>query len=274
MLKRSVVVSNGAVGLMLVLGLSACAARARRSVGQIETAQETPMPTVPPTTPTPLPTQVPLPTRPVGTHAKARKGVPVGPIVTYFGAARADGSHAEPVSVDKKGTPTYNSAVGAGFMIVVEAKPGLSGLEVGRRVFVHVADDPKARPDLEIESSRDMGNGSAAVCDRHRPDIGGIPGVKPTSFAETQRITDALNDFSCRFETFTQSDSCCTMTPNGDYSFVTGDSTVQFCMIVARAWSFPVGETLLSVRLRDSDGNPGPVKHMRIRRPPAPERRK
>ncbi len=274
MLKRAGVVSSWTVGAVLILALSACAAKAKRATGPIEMAQETPMPTVPPPTPAPPPTQVPLPTRPVGTHAKPSKGAPVGPIVTFLGAVKADGSHAEPVSVDKKGIPTYNSGAGAGFMIVIEGKPGASGLEVGRRIFAYVPDDPKTRPDLEIESNRDMGNGSTAVCDRHRPNIGGIPGINPPSFAETQHISDALNDLSCRFETFTQSDSCCTMTPNGDYAFKNKDSTTQFCMIVARAWAFPVGETLVSVRLRDSEGNPGPVKQMRIRRQPAPEPRK
>ncbi len=257
----------------LTLALSACAAKApvKGPKAVADVYQETPVPTVPPSTPTPVSSATPPPAAaPESTKkaAKARKGEPIGPIVTFVGAARADGTTVEPKSVDSKGIPTYASAVGSGFMLVVEAKPGSSGLEPARRVFAYVPGDPKSRPDLEIETTRDLGDGSPAVCDRSRPNIGGIPGIKPPSFAETQRVSDAINDLACRFETFVQSDASCTQAKNGDYAFVNKDSTVQFCMIVARAWAFPVGETLLSVRVRDSDGNPGPVKQMRIVRPP------
>lgn len=258
-----------------LLAVAGCAAKAPlKGSGPMAAYTDTPMPTVPPASPTPLPTEAPLPTRPVGSDIKPRKGEVIGPVVTFFGAAKADGTSVDPVSVDKNGTATYQSSWGSGFMLVIEGKPGKSGLAVGRRVFAYVPNDPKTRPDLEIESSRDMGNGSAAVCDRRRPNIGGIPGIRPANFAETQHISDAINDFACRFETFIESGSSCTLTPTGDYSFVNKDSSTQFCMIVARAYAFPEGETLLSVRLRDEQGNPGPVKHMRIVRPPAPPQKK
>ena len=151
-------------------------------------------------------------------------------------------------------------------MIIVEGKPRLSNLEAGRRVFAYKPDDPDSRPDLEIQSTRDLGDGSAAVCDRRRPEIGGIPGIKPPSFANTKKVNEVLNDFSCRFEIFTESMSACTLTKHGDFAFVNSESTIQYCMIVARAWNFPMGDTLLSVRLRDKDGNPGPVKTLRLQR--------
>jgi hypothetical protein len=254
----------------LIVTLSACAAKPplKGPKAVAEAYQETPVPTVPPSTPAPVPSASPIPTRASAKHVKARKGEAIGPIVTFFGATRADGSTVQPKEVDKRGIPTYVSAVGSGFMLVVEAKPGLSNLEPALNVFAYVQDDPKSRPDLQIETDRSMGDGSPAVCDRMRPKIGGIPGINPPSFAETQRISDALNDLACRFEIFTQSDSSCTLQKNGEYSFINKDSTVQFCMIVARAWAFPPGKTLLSVRMRDSEGNPGPVKQMRILRPP------
>jgi hypothetical protein len=254
----------------LVATLAACAAKAPikgpKSVAEIY--KETPVPTVPPSTPSPVPAAGAIPTPPAKPPVKARKGEPIGPIVTFFGAVRADGSKAEPKSVDK-GIPTYVSTAGSGFMLVVEVKPGASGLEPARRVFAYVPGDPKSRPDLEMEADRDMGDGSPAVCDRTRPNIGGIPGIKPPSFAETQRVSDAINDLACRFETFIESESSCTKNKNEDYSFIANDSTTQFCMIVARAWAFPPGTTLLSVRVRDTEGNPGPVKRMRIWRPVA-----
>jgi hypothetical protein len=255
----------------LVVALAGCAAKApvKGPKAVAEAYQETPVPTVPPSTPTPVPSESAIPKPSERPPIKARKGEPIGPIVTFFGAVRADGTSVEPKSVDKKGIPTYASAVGSGFMLVVEAKPGASGLEPARRVSAYVPGDPKSRPDLEIEADHDMGNGSPAVCDRTRPNIGGIPGIERPSFAETQRISDAINDFACRFETFIESESSCTQAASGDYSFMAKDSTTQFCMIVAHAWAFPPGVTLLSVRVRDTDGNPGPVKQMRISRPAA-----
>ena len=41
-------------------------------------------------------------------------------------------------------------------------------------------------------------------------------------------------------------------------------------MVVARAWAFQDGQTMVSVRLRDVDGNPGPVSHFIIDRRHAP----
>lgn len=264
-------VSISTVGVSLVL--AGCAARtpAKGPQTAAQAYMETPVPTVG-ASPTPAPGVTPsaLPTRPIGKGVKATKGQPIGPIITFFGAARADGGMVEPQSVDKKGIATYLSAAGSGFQLVVEAKPGLSGLDPGRRVAAYDAGDPKSRPDLEIESSRDMGDGSRAVCDRMRPNIGGIPGINPPNFAETQPLSDAINDFACRFETFLQPDSACTVDKNGEFAFESKESTLQFCMVVARAWAFPLGDTLLSVRLRDTDGNPGPIKQVRITRSAEP----
>lgn len=233
-----------------------------------------PVPTVPPkpeVTPPPEPQadKAPLKVRPIAKPVEAKPGEPIGPVVTFFGAARADGMAAQPTSVSKDGVPTYTSSVGSGFILVVEAKPGLGNREVGRRTYAHVEDDPTVRGDLEIISSHSLGNGSPAVCDRHRPEIGGIPGIQPLSFDETQKISDAINDLACRFETFTESDFSCTMNEQETYSFVDPETTTQFCLIIARAYGFPEGTTELQVRMRDIDGNPGPVKRLRIFRPKA-----
>jgi len=235
------------------------------------------MPTVPPAAAaTPLPDggeAKPLATRSIPTGVTAKKGEFIGPIVTHFGAARADGSPVPPESIGKDGIPVYLTRSGAGFILVVEGKPGKSGHEVGRRLLVHVPGDPKERSDLEIQADRDLGNGSPEVCDRYKPNIGGVPGIKPASFADKQKISDAINDLSCRFETFIESEFSCTMTPNGDYEFVSKDTVTQFCLLVARAYGFPEGDTILTVRLKDTAGNPGPAKKLRIRHtaPPKPK---
>ncbi len=253
----------------VVLALSACSATSpgKGPKAPMAAPTDTPVPTVAPYTPTPVPTAAPGAAGASGKPVKAEPGKPIGPIISFFGAVRADGTSVDPESVDKKGVPTYLSSGGSGFMLVVEAKPGLSSFEPARRLMAYEPGNPKSRPDLEIETSRDMGDGSPAVCDQMKPEIGGIPGINPPNFAETQRISDAINDLSCRFETHVQPDDACTVEKSGDFAFMSKDSTTQYCMLVARAWSFPTGDTLLSVRVRDTQGNPGPVKQMRIRRP-------
>jgi hypothetical protein len=227
----------------------------------------TPVPTVGPSTP------VPMPTRPLPLDIKGTKDRPVGPIISHFGTAKADGTPNQPSSVGKDGVAVYTTPIGSGFMLVVEAKPGLNNHEVARSIFSRNLEDPTQQPDLQLISNRPLGDGSEKVCDRMRPEIGGIPAVSPPSFEPTKKVSNALNDMACRFETFVESESACTTTPSGEVSFVNGkESTAQFCMIVARAWAFPIGTTELQVRLRDVAGNPGPVKRMRIFRPEQKER--
>jgi hypothetical protein len=62
------------------------------------------------------------------------------------------------------------------------------------------------------------------------------------------------------------------VTKYGDFSFLNKESKVQYCMIVARAWNFPLGDTLVSVRVRDKEGNPGPVQKMVLRRSDRPSK--
>jgi hypothetical protein len=230
--------------------------------------------TVPPGTPLPA-GAAPISTRPVKNpkaEAEKKAGKSIGPVITFAGAARADGQIMEPTGKNAKGYPVYNNFVGSGFIIVVEAKPGISNVEVGRSIFKYDANDPTQRPDLEIEVNRPLGDGNPEVCDARRPKIGGIPAVDPPSFAETKHISAALNDFACRFETFIESNASCTVERSGDFSFINAkESKVQFCMVVARSWNFPEGETLVSVRLRDIEGNPGPVSNFVVQRsrPPA-----
>jgi len=46
---------------------------------------------------------------------------------------------------------------------------------------------------------------------------------------------------------------------------------VQFCLPIALAWAFPVGDTVLAVRVRDILGNSGEIREIivRIAEPPA-----
>ncbi len=207
------------------------------------------------------------------TDAAVKAGKVVGPVITFAGAARADGDPTEPIGKTKQGWPIFLNHVGSGFIMVIEGKPGFSNLEPGRSIFRYDPEDPTERPDLEVQVDRPLGDGSETVCDARPPNFGGIPAIKPTSFAETAKVAAALNDMSCRFEVFIESDASCTNAPNGDFSFISGDeATVQFCMVVARKWRFPEGDTTVSVRLRDRESNPGPVSKFVIRRVPRPTR--
>jgi hypothetical protein len=220
-----------------------------------------------------------LAVRPVADEKAAaagrKSGKDVGPIVTHAGIARADGRGVEPDGKTADGTPIYRHPVGSGFMIVIEGKPGINQVENGRSIYSYDPGDPTKRPDLEIEVTRPLGDGSAAVCDARRPSIGGVPGIDPPSFADTPKVSGAINDLSCRFETFIESNASCTVNQYGDFEFLDKASKVQFCMVVARTWQFPEGDTLVSVRLRDTDGNPGPVNRFVLRYKPnaAPEKK-
>jgi hypothetical protein len=231
------------------------------------------MPTVPPGTPTP-PAGAALPTRPVknpNAEAEKRSGKQVGPVITFAGVARADGQLTKPVGNTPEGYPIYRNAVGSGFIIVVEAKPGISNVEPGRSIFKYDANDASQRPDIEMQMTRPLGDGSVEVCDARRPKFGGVPAINPPNFAQTKQVAATLNDLSCRFETFIESNASCTVTTSGDFSFANPkESKVQYCLIVAKAWNFPDGDTLVSVRVRDVEGNPGPVEHFVLQRKPNP----
>ena len=254
-------------GLGVLVALAGCTSTVKKTkIGENappprEVVTPTPMPTVPPPASTAFPTP-----RPSASLKEGAKGEPIGPEITFLGITRADGKAVEPAP-SSDSIPTYKNYVGSGFQLVVEGKPGKSGIDVGRRVYAYSATDPKMRPDLEVEFDRPLGDGSAAVCDRIRPAIGGVPAVNPATWAETQPVADAINDVGCRFEVFLESESSCTLGRNEDWQFREPATKIQFCMTVAKAWNFPVGDTVVSVRLRDTAGNPGPVKKIRITRP-------
>ncbi len=258
--------------IALVMGMSGCTAEHGASRAKVASEPTpvpvfTPVPTVVAGTPAPE-TPAPLPTRPVGNPeevSKAKKaGKLVGPVITLLGLSRADGKEVSP-SGTEGGIPVYTTRVGSGFQLIVEVKVGSGGYEPGKRL---TASEPMARPDLEMEFSRPLGDGSAAVCDKRRPQIGGVPAINPTNWKESQKISDTLLDASCRFETFIESSSSCTVNKRGDFSFVKPDSMVQYCMVVAKAWEFQEGDTTVSARVRDVEGNPGPVAQLIIRRLP------
>jgi len=179
------------------------------------------------------------------------------------------------------GIPIYLRTFGSGFSLVVEGRKG-GGQDVGVSTFNYDPNDPTARPDLQVVVSRPLGtNPTAAVCDNMPPMVGGVPAVNPPDFSVTQQISDALNDLGCRFLDGAgqplgriASGDACTVSTDGTFHFVcnqatspgcTKQSTIQFCASIARPYGFPVGDTIVTVMLRDKADNLSMPAQMIIR---------
>lgn len=123
------------------------------------------------------------------------------------------------------------------------------------------------RPDLQVQVDRPLGNGSTKVCDTGPPPIGGgVPAVVPVRYDENEvAVTDALNDFACRFETFDRSGACTRTDATGDSRFVDLTADRQYCDIVSATAEFPPGDTVVTARLRDVGGNVGPTAQIVVR---------
>jgi len=225
----------------------------------------------------PAPTQTPILTPtvtqpPVATPTATQTPAPgQGPEVTFFGVARADDILIAQTGVTSDGVPIYLRPFGAGFRLVVEGGPGASNLPPGDIAFDATA---SAAPDLQIVSSRPLGNGSTAVCDRSGPEAGGVPAVDPPDFGAMALA--AINDFGCRFldgrgEPFGRTSSVegCIQVPaeSGTYGFAELTSQVQFCSLIDTTMAFPSGDTRLTVRLLDRSRNPGEPAQIVVRVP-------
>jgi hypothetical protein len=187
---------------------------------------------------------------------------PIGPEITFFGLAEANGQvPPTPLEQTEDGAPVYHRTVPQGFLIVVEAKKGASRASVGTSTFNWDPNDPEALPDFQIVSSRPLGDGSVKVCDDMPGNLGGVPAVDPPVFSGTQAVANALNDFGCRFDVRgASSDACTKAAVTMDPSFVSSDSSKQFCSSpgVGTEIGFPTGErTRLTVRIKDVAGYPG-----------------
>jgi len=170
------------------------------------------------------------------------------------------------------GVPIFDRLVGSGFLFIVEARRGTSNRPVGTVLFNSNPEDAGARPDLQIQARRKLGNGSTVVCDRGPvPDapIGGVPSIDPPSFAITQAISDALNDFACRFDFHITTGDACTKDELGNFAFASPLTQTQFCSVPAVGVEllFPSGDTEVNVQVRDQGGNIGNLRTLIVRAP-------
>jgi len=119
------------------------------------------------------------------------------------------------------------------------------------------------RPDLQIQASRNLGNGSTAVCDTTQ---GGVPGIDPPRFDEgNPTITNALLDLACRFQALTANEPCTLLDPSREHKRVHPDASTQFCSPGSGRTTFPAGDTVVTVRLRDTTGEVGPPTQIVVR---------
>lgn len=181
-----------------------------------------------------------------------------GPRVQFFGLASANGGVLAPIGVHN-GVPVHYRTAGFGIRIVVEGQIGTSGVRPGVGLFDPATSNTLLRPDIQIQSNRNLGDGSSILCD------GGVAAVSPPSFARDQTITDVFNDFACGASVWSAPAFACTQNEFGNPSFVSANPLVQYCFQITRDLAFPVGDTILTVRLRDLLGNLGPEQRLMVR---------
>ncbi len=192
----------------------------------------------------------------------------IGGEITAFGVARADGRPVASIGPQDDGFLTYVRPT-SGFLIYIEAKPGISGLPVGTVTFDFDQTDPNVLPDLQVLVSRAIGDGSTAVCDDGPLPLplGGVPATVPVTFGGSLAAAGAINDFACRFDARGSSAQACTRDSFGVDSFTNTQSRVQFCSSpgIGTELAFPVGDTIVSARVRDIAGQPGLSRSIAIR---------
>ena len=221
----------------------------------------------------------PTPT-PTATPRGATPTLALGPVITFFGLTSADDSP-QPTPTGSAPIPIFERPFGFGFSLVIEAGLGAATCppppaqicDPGTSTFLGV--DP---PDLQVQVTRPLGDGSAAVCDNgagEPPVFGGVPGIDPPRLDEPSAIAEALNDLGCRFvDGIGEPDArtCggpsggpCVRFADGEFGCIEGASRSQFCAPVPTTLQFPIGDTLVSARLRDVAGNLGPVAQIIVR---------
>lgn len=191
--------------------------------------------------------------------------------MTFVGLTKSDDTLIPPIDAEAApGVPIIQRTNGTGFSLVIEGAPGASGVAVGHTTYF---EGPTIAADLQIQVDHPLGNGSTAVCDRTGTSAGGVPAIDPPTFDNLDdTLVGTMNDLSCRFLDGSGSpagrpnrEACVKFLPSEEYGFVSADSTLQFCGFVDSITRFGTGDTLVSVRLRDEDGNWGPPAQFVVR---------
>jgi hypothetical protein len=167
------------------------------------------------------------------------------------------------------GVPLYDWPTHAGFIVVVEGRPGTSNRPIDFSCGIMGTPPCVDRAPVQIIADRPLGNGSTAVCDTTPPDIGGVPAVPGLVFGPDQATTNAINDLACRFDNHPQTTVACTFDALGNFSYVDPRTVTQFCSVpaIGQELAFKSGITRLKAQLVDSAGNIGNMAQIAIRVP-------
>jgi hypothetical protein len=201
----------------------------------------------------------------------------IGPVITFFGITSADDTLQPPTATQPPDVPIFERPFGFSFSLVVEARRGSSrcgqtqqACPAGQSSFA-----PGDAPDLQVQVTRPLGDGSDTVCDDGSGDppiFGGVPGIDPPRLEEPGAIADALNDLGCRFidgagqrVARACAMQACVRFEDGEYDCVDDTTEVQFCAPIPQPLAFPAGDTLVTARLRDVGGNLGPPARLIVR---------
>lgn len=193
---------------------------------------------------------------------------PQGPVIAFLGLITPQDMLINPTPAAGTRPAIYEWPFQSQFRVVVEARPGLSGARVGTAAYLDFA-----CPDLEVQVDHVLGDTETGVCGP-KPD--GVPGLVSPVFGDDPVLCDVYNDFGCRFRN--GSDEAvgrrctegCVKSVGGDLGCAAGDpegNTIQFCALIDGAIRFPVGDTVLSARVRDVLGHFGPPAQIIVRIP-------
>jgi hypothetical protein len=192
----------------------------------------------------------------------AAQGAAAGPEITVLGLTTADDRPLDSTATDDAGRPIFVRPFGQGMTILVEARAGASGRAVGRRTY----NEDGLMPYLQVIVSNPLGDGAAEVCENDGT-RGGIPGNSELDF-DAPDAPAAINDLGCRAfgREGLQGQGAFTKVPRATdvWHFVDTRSQLQFGIPIAKAWAFPVGRTIIAVRVRDVVGELSAVKEIAV----------
>lgn len=225
---------------------------------------------------TPTPTDTPTET-PTASPTATNTPIP-GPEIVFFGVTFSDDSLVAPEEMEPGKPPVYRLNNPSGFSLVIEARASgpcscTPRCEcVGTRTF-----DFFGIPDLQVQTTRPLGNGSPEVCDNDMSNPGGVPGIETPLFDDSPEVAEVLNDLGCRFidgNGLAKARGCteqaCIRFSTGEFGCQSPEAKFQYCGFMTAATTFPPGDTLVSARVLDVDGKPGPVAQLIIRIAPPP----
>ncbi len=186
---------------------------------------------------------------------------PAGPVITTFAVANAANDKQEPIGYDPAGRPIFNHPFGQGFSLVLEARAGANRHNPGVYPAPYYAGGVLHDPDMQMIESRALGDGSPVICDTFPPELGGVPATDPFQFSSTPAALDIVHDMGCRFGDGTgqlvarqTTIEACTRTDEAfGFGFVDRGSRIQFCGLIATAWSFQLGDTIVGARAKDGE---------------------